>query len=228
MNGRGDAVRDPYVPSRVFSAADVPIPGFLFDHPAVRKELAHYYSSVRRADDCVGTILRALDASGEAERTVIVFLSDHGMPLPFAKTAVWYHSTHTPLIIRWPGVTTPGAIDEDHLVSAVDIMPTLLHGMGVPSPEGMDGRSFAKTLRGEAQAGFDDVYTFHNENSGRNRSPMRSVQNARFGYIFNPWSDGSRVFKTATTGTATFRTMQKLAPEDPEMAARLDLSPLQP
>ncbi len=223
VNGKGDAVRDPYVPSRVFSADEVPIPGFLFDHPAVRQELAHYYSSVRRADDCVGNILRALDASGEADHTVVVFLSDHGMPLPFAKTAVWYHSTHTPLIVRWPGITTSGAIDEDHLVSAVDIMPTLLDGMGLPPPEGMDGRSFAKTLRGETQAGFDDIYTFHNENSGRNRSPMRSVQNARFGYIFNPWSDGSRVFKTATTGTATFRTMQKVAPEDPEIAARLDL-----
>ena len=51
-------------PSKVFKAAEVPIPDFLFDHPAVRKELAQYYSSVRRADDCVGKILQALDERG--------------------------------------------------------------------------------------------------------------------------------------------------------------------
>ena len=66
-------------------------------------------------------------------------------------------------------------------------------------------------------------FTFHNENSGRNRSPMRSVQTKRYGYIFNPWSDGTRVFRTATTGTATYRTMKQLAAGDAAMAARLDL-----
>ena len=52
---------DPHVPSRIFTADEVPIPGFLFDDPKVREELALYYSSVRRADDCVGEILKALD-----------------------------------------------------------------------------------------------------------------------------------------------------------------------
>ena len=78
--------KDPHVPSRIFTAGEVPIPGFLFDDPKVREELALYYSSVRRADDCVGEILQALEASGEANNTVVMFLSDHGMPLPFAKT----------------------------------------------------------------------------------------------------------------------------------------------
>ena len=67
-------------PSRVFTAEEVPVPGFLFDDPAVRKELALYYSSVRRADDSLGQILRALRESGEEDRTLIFFLSDHGMP----------------------------------------------------------------------------------------------------------------------------------------------------
>jgi N-sulfoglucosamine sulfohydrolase len=67
------------------------------------------------------------------------------------------------------------------------------------------------------------VFKFHNENSGRNRSPMRSVQSKRFGYLFNPWSDGKRVFKTATRGTISFRTMQSLAKSDEAIAARLRL-----
>ena len=223
VNGKGEPVNDPYVPSQIFSADEVPVPGFLFDHPAVREELALYYSSVRRADDCVGEILAALAESGEEEHTLILFLSDHGMPLPFAKTAVWYHSTRTPLLVHVPGVTTAGAVDREHMVSAVDVMPTILDVVGAAAPKGFDGRSFAPLLHGEPQAGRDVVYTFHNENSGRNRSPMRSLQTKRYAYIFNPWSDGKRVFRTATTGTATYRAMQRLAPGDAAIAARLDL-----
>jgi len=62
LKGRPDA----NVPSRVFTAAEVPVPGFLPDDPEVRGELALYYSSVRRADDSVGHVLRALEESGEA------------------------------------------------------------------------------------------------------------------------------------------------------------------
>lgn len=223
MGNGGQVVADNNVPSHIYKADEVPIPGFLFDHPDVRKELAHYYSSVRRADDCVEQIMKALDESGQQNNTVIIFLSDHGMPLPFAKTAVWYHSTRTPLIVRWPGVTKAGGIDRDHMVSAVDLMPTILDIAKIKHPDGFDGRSFGGVLRGESQPDRDYVYTFHNENSGRNRSPMRSVQSKKYGYIFNPWSDGQRVFKTATTGTMTFRTMQKLAPSNETIAARLDL-----
>ena len=223
MGKGGEVVPDSNVPSRIYEPDEVPIPGFLFDHPDVRKELAHYYSSVRRADDCVEQVMQALNESGLQDNTVIIFLSDHGMPLPFAKTAVWYHSTRTPLIVRWPGVTDKGHVDEDHMVSAVDLMPTILDIAGIKHPDGFDGRSFAGLLRGETQPDRDFVYTFHNENSGRNRSPMRSVQSKKYGYIFNPWSDGQRIFKTATTGTITFRTMQKLAPVNKTIAARLNL-----
>lgn len=223
MNGKGVIVEDRFVPSRIYKPEEVPIPGFLFDHPDVRLELAHYYSSVRRADDCLGHVMRALDESGKREETVIIFLSDHGMPLPFAKTAVWNHSTRTPWIVVWPGVTKAGAVDKDHMISGVDLLPTLLDIAGLEHPDGFDGHSFLPTIRGESQPDRDYVYKFHNENSGRNRSPMRSVQSKRFGYIFNPWSDGKRIFKTATQGTMSYRAMKKLAPTDAYLAARLDL-----
>src|SRR5688572_18637927 len=125
--GKGGAtVPDPHVPSRVFAPDEVPVPGFLTDDPVVRKELAHYYSSVRRADDCVGAVLAALKESGEEDHTVVMFLSDHGMPLPFAKTQLYHHSTRTPWVVRWPGVTKAGAADDRHMISAVDFLPTVL------------------------------------------------------------------------------------------------------
>lgn len=210
-------------PSRVFTAAEVPVPGFLPDDPAVREELALYYSSVRRADDCLGAILRALRESGEEGRTVILFLSDHGMPLPFAKTQLYFHSTRTPWMVLWPGVTRPGSVDDRHLISGVDLLPTLLDIVGLPHPSGMDGRSFAPVLRGERQEGRDFVVAEYNENSGGNRHPMRTLITKDFAYLFNPWSNGERVMATATKGTVTYRRMQALAKTDPRVAARLKL-----
>jgi N-sulfoglucosamine sulfohydrolase len=214
---------DVNIPSRVFTADDVPIPGFLFDDPQVRGELALYYSSVRRADDCLGEVLRALRESGEDERTVILFLSDHGMPLPFAKTQLYFHSTRTPLMVRWPGVTKSGSVDDKHLVSAVDFLPTLLDIVGIEHPKGFDGRSFAPILRGEEQSDRDYIVAEYNENSGGDRSPMRSIITRDFAYIFNPWSNGERIMKTATQGTVTYRRMKALALDNPLIAARLQL-----
>ena len=55
----GETVPDQNVPTKVFTASEVPVPGFLIDDAVVRKELAHYYSSVRRADDCFAQIMTA-------------------------------------------------------------------------------------------------------------------------------------------------------------------------
>lgn len=213
--------KDPHIPSKVFTAAEVPVPGFLFDDPAVRKELAKYYSSVRRADDAVGSILDALKQSGASEETLVLFLSDHGMPLPFAKTQLYHHSTRTPLMIRWPGVTRPDTVDRTHMVSAVDLMPTLLEIMGQGSIPACDGRSFAGLLHGEPQSNREAVFKEYNENSGGKRNPMRGVETREYLYLYNPWSDGKLNMATATDGTATYKRMQQLAKDDPAMAERL-------
>ena len=215
--------KDPYTPSRIFKASEVPIPGFLFDDPQVREELALYYSSVRRADDCVGQVLAALKASGEADNTVVMFMSDHGMPLPFAKTQLYHHSTHTPWMVRWPGVTKAGSVDKEHMISAVDFLPTILDITGTPHPKHLDGRSYLPLLKGGTQEDRDHVIKEYNENAGRSRDPMRGVQTKKYLYLFNPWSNGERVFATATTGTITYRRMVDLASSSKSLSARLDL-----
>ena len=212
---------DRYPPSKTYSAEEIPVPGFLPDRPEVRLELKRYYDCVRRADDCVREALRTLEESGQAENTVVMFLSDHGMPLPFAKTNVYHHSTRTPWIVRWPGTVKPGAVDSQHMISAVDFMPTVLESAGISAPQGLEGRSFVPLLRGETQDGRDYVIKEYNENAGGARHPMRSVETRKYGYIFNPWSNGERRFRTATQGTTTYKLMQKLAEKDEAIAARL-------
>ena len=220
---QGRVAADSNKPSRVFTADEAPVPGFLPDHPEVKQELALYYSTVRRADDCLGMVLKALNESGQRDNTVVMFLSDHGMPLPFAKTQLYHHSTRTPWIVRWPGVTQPNRVDNQHMISAIDFLPTLLDITGQPHPLKLEGRSFLPLLKGQSQAGRDVVFKEYNENAGGGRHPMRAVQSKRFVYLFNPWANGDRVMKTATTGTRTYRVMQQLAKTDPAVAARLDL-----
>jgi N-sulfoglucosamine sulfohydrolase len=210
-------------PSRVYRIEEVQVPGFLPDIPDVREEIAQYYSSVRRCDDTVGAVMRALRESGQAENTLIMFLSDNGMALPFSKTNCYLYSTRTPWIAVWPGKIKPGTVDNRHFISGIDFMPTALETAGVAGPEGMDGFSFLPILLGQQQAGRDKVFTQFHQTSARNRYPMRCVQNHRFGYIFNPWSDGERVFKNESQSGLTFKAMRAAAKTDPKIAARVRL-----
>jgi N-sulfoglucosamine sulfohydrolase len=132
-------------PSKVYQPGEVPVPPFLPDLPGIRNEMAQYASSVRRADDVVGATLRALKESGEADNTIVMFLSDNGMPFLFGKWDVYANSTRTPLLVRWPGNVNPGR-DDEHFVSAVDLMPTLLEIAGVKAPANLDGRSLLPLL----------------------------------------------------------------------------------
>jgi len=150
-----------------------------------------------------------------------MFLSDHGMPFPFAKTQLYHQSTRTPLIFRWPGVIKAGSVDSEHMVSAVDILPTLLDGIGEALPKGIEGRTFLPLLNGETQGGRDRVFKAYNENSAGQRAPMRAAETPQFLYIFNPWSDGERALFSATNGTKTYKRMVELAKDNAQIAQRL-------
>ena len=225
--GKGEPKRakqaQPAAASRLFEPSEVVVPGFLPDLPPVREEVAAYFGCVRRCDDTVGAVLKEFDDAGLRDRTLVMFLGDHGMAFPFAKTNCYLHSTRTPLIVRWPGVTKPGAVDADHFVGGIDLMPTLLEAAGVPPPEGMDGRSAVPLLRGEKQQGRERVFTQMHETAGRNKYPMRCVHDPRYGYIWNGWSDGETVFRNESQAGLTMKAMRAAAAKDPQIAARVKL-----
>jgi N-sulfoglucosamine sulfohydrolase len=197
------------------------VPGFLPDLPDIRREIAQYYSSVRRCDDTVGMILRVLEELNVEKNTLVIFLSDNGMSFPFAKTNCYLHSTRTPWIVRWPGQIKPGQADEEHLISGIDCMPTILEVAGVTPPEGMDGSSLLPILLGGRQPGRDHVFTQFNHIHGHRPYPMRCVQNRRFGYIFNAWSDGERLYDAEPLSGLSFEAMKEAAVQDTGIAVRV-------
>jgi len=150
-------------PSKTYKKGEVPVPPFLPDLPDIRTEMAQYASSVHRADDVIGATLKALEESGEEDNTIVIFLSDNGMPFPFGKWDVYVNSTRTPLIVSWPGKIKPG-IDDEHFISTVDLMPTILEYAGIKTPLKMDGRSMVPLLENKKVDDWRDfVVTAHYE-----------------------------------------------------------------
>jgi N-sulfoglucosamine sulfohydrolase len=209
--------------SQTYKPEEVEVPGFLPDLPAVRKEIAQYYTSVHRCDETVGEILRALKESGLEDDTLVMFLSDNGMAFPFAKTNCYLNSTATPWIVRWPGKTKGGRVDNVNFISGIDFMPTILDAAGLEQVKDMDGRSFLPLLLGEKQEGRDMVYTVFHETSARKEYLMRCIQNAKYGYIYNPWSDGKTIFRNESQSGLTFAAMQEAAKTDEKIAARVKM-----
>jgi N-sulfoglucosamine sulfohydrolase len=215
--------KDPPEVRRWITEKEVTVPGFLPDIPGVRKEIAEYYTSVYRCDEVVGSILEALDESGYRENTVVMFLSDNGMSFPFAKANCYLNSTKTPWIVRWPGKIRAGSVDHTDFISGIDFMPTVLEIAGLSLVEGMDGRSFLPLLQGKSQTGRDSVFTEFHQTSAKNRYPMRCVQTARFGYIFNFWPDGRTRMVMDSTSGLSFKAMQKAALKDRGIESRVRL-----
>jgi N-sulfoglucosamine sulfohydrolase len=209
--------------TRIYQPHEIEMPGYLPDIPDVRKEVAQYYNTVYRCDQSLGAVLRALDESGLKENTLVVFLSDHGAAFPFAKSQCYLNSTKAPLIIRWPGKTDSGWVDNDHLISGTDLMPTLLEAAGIALTTELDGVSFLPILLKEEDHGRPYVFSTYYQIFARIRYPMRSVQNKEFGYIYNFWSDGKTAMTGDATGGLTWKAMVRAAETDPEIAKRVEL-----
>lgn len=105
--------------------------------------LLTYRAMTRFVDDGVGAVLDALERTGLRERTIVVFLSDHG---DFAlehgmarKGGAFYDClTRVPLLVSWRGACPEGVVDGS-MANLVDVVPTLLTLQGLPVPPGMQG-----------------------------------------------------------------------------------------
>jgi N-sulfoglucosamine sulfohydrolase len=211
-------------PSRFINPEEVTeVPGFLEDLPEIRRELAGYYTNVRRLDDAVGAVLAVLREEGCAGNTLVVFYGgDHGMSFPFAKSNSYENSSRGALIVRWPGVIIPGSVDRKHMVSTLDFTPTLLDAARLPAIPNIDGRSFLPALKGETLPGWDRVFTQYNAAFGNNWLPMRCIRTRERSYIWNAWSDGKKRYSTENMAGLTWKAMLAAAETNPAIKTRAD------
>lgn len=211
-----EAVITPFTPDQV------QVPTFLEDVPNVRKEVAQYDSSVLRLDESFGNILAALKASGLADKTLVVFLSDHGMSFPFSKATVYRNGTRSPVILRLPS-SDPlhGTKVHEEFVSSVDLLPTMLDLLKVSAPSGLDGTSWVPLLKGETQPNRDAVITHVNTVSSGQSFPQRCIRTKTRSLIYSAWADGPRDFKVEAMSGLSFRALAEAAAHDPKIAGRV-------
>lgn len=215
-------------PSRIYSPEEIEVPGFLPDLPDVRKELSYYYNSVKRLDDTFGKVMQALEESGNKENTLVIFMSDNGIAVPFAKCDNYHASNRTPWIVRWPGVVKEGTVNDEHLISEVDYYPTILDALGIKTAAKMDGKSRLPLYQGKSQKNDAIVFTqIDNKHSGRpapmrsDASPMRGVHTLDYIYIFNAMAFSNVIYYNNNEGI-TMKAMESAAVNNQEIKNRVE------
>ncbi|GIW81270.1 MAG: iduronate-2-sulfatase [Gemmatales bacterium] len=184
---------------------DIPVAA-LADRPkqreltiAQRKEIIQaYYASISLMDEQVGRLLDALDRLKIADRTVIVFFSDHGYHLGhhglWQKGDLFEGSARVPLIIAEPKSPHAGQATEA-ITELVDIYPTLAELCGLPKPKDVAGTSLVPILKNPRRKGKEAALTEAWSRAGRMHPEVRgkkilgySIRTPRFRYT--EWGDG--------------------------------------
>lgn len=151
------------------------------DPPEWREMIADYYNSVSRMDSLVGDLLTALEASGKAKDTIVVYLGDHGVDMFRGKRTCYEGGVRIPLMLRWPGQVQSQVREE--LVSTIDLMPTLLTAAGIRPPTNLPGRALQPMFDAETTPWRTHLFTEYHTHGASNYFPQRAVRNDRFKLI---------------------------------------------
>jgi N-sulfoglucosamine sulfohydrolase len=166
------------------SSLGVQTPGYLRDNEGTRTELAELQGAVRQMDEHMGRVLAAVRGLGLERNTLVIFTTDHGIAMPRAKCSVYEPGLRTSFIVRYAGRPGwSGGLRQRAMVSNVDYLPTVLEAAGIPSPAGVQGRSFAPLLDGRAYTPRDAIFgelTYHEY-----YDPRRSVRTETHKLIVN-------------------------------------------
>lgn len=155
-------------------------PAPLPDAPETRQDVADYKLAAGRLDRKVGVVLEALEASGLAENTLVIFTTDHGVPFPNMKCSLTDHGTGVALIVRGPGGFAGGKVC-DAMVSHLDIFPTLCDLLDIARPPWLQGQSLLPLVRGGLEEIHDELFAEVTHHAAY--EPKRSVRTKRWKYI---------------------------------------------
>ena len=180
-------------PSYIFKENEIPLHPVLPQYDNFKEEFTDYYNTVKRGDDAIGQVIQVLEKHKVKSNTLIVYISDHGMSFPFVKSNLYPQSVRTPWIVVWPGNIKKGIRDTKHMISAIDLMPTLLEITNTPKPGPLAGRSLLPIIKGKTQPDREQVFVEHNEGPTADPRPMRAVHSKDFVYIFNAWGTGDYI-----------------------------------
>lgn len=205
---------DPYiVPQRfldMYRLEDIPLPPSYFDtmedkprvyqrmrnqifgqlsEREVREAIRHFWAYCTYLDDLFGQILRALEATGQADNTLVLYCSDHGDYCGdhglFAKGIPCFEGAyHVPAVIRWPAVVQSPGERVGAFTSLADFAPTFIEAAGQPIDRHFAGASLLPFLRGETPEGWREA-VFTQCNGVELYYSQRSIMTKEYRYTFN-------------------------------------------
>jgi arylsulfatase A-like enzyme len=145
-----------------------------------REVQARYYGLVSLVDKSVGMMLDALEKSGQADRTIVVFSSEHGDQMGehyiFQKVVMYEQSARVPMLVRVPGL---GGGRVAGRYSHIDTVPTLLELMGHQVPSHLQGQSRVAVLRDHGSLEGNDVIITWNGRSIDQKFPLSELERMR-------------------------------------------------
>jgi N-sulfoglucosamine sulfohydrolase len=175
------------LPPRPFITGEAHVPPAVgVDTHRLREHAANYYSCIQRLDIGIGHLLDALERTGHRDDTLVIYLGDHGPQFSRGKGACYELAVQVPYMVRWPGMAAQGMIRE-RLVSAIDIVPTVLDATGIPVPDDLPGASLRPILASETcewrQHVFCEWNTSHPFPPPSYLYPQRTVRDDRYKLI---------------------------------------------
>jgi len=222
-------------PKDLYKPETLKIPPYLHDNALTRKNLADYYAEITQLDTQVGACLKAVEESGQAGSTLVLFLSEQGSSFPYGgKWSLYDNGIRVASFARWPGRIKPGSAS-DALMQYVDVPPAFLEAAGADPTKidtgcpdangnrGFDGRSFLPVLLGKADKLRDYVFAQHTTVGiigYKEPYPMRSVCDGRYKLVRNLAPDNT-YWIAGIHGTGIFKSWEQDAASDPRLAERV-------
>jgi arylsulfatase A-like enzyme len=155
----------------------------------ITAQLAEYYGMITHLDQQIGRILGALERSGHAETTLIVFAADHGLALGshglLGKQNLYEHSQRCPLIFVGPGI--PENQSSSALTYLFDVFPSVLALAGIEAAQDLDGKDLSPIWNGKQESVRNSLFLAYMDE-------MRAVRDHRYKLIRYPQINHTQLF----------------------------------
>jgi arylsulfatase A-like enzyme len=166
------------------------------DPGETRRHIAAYYAMITHLDAQVGRVLQALEDTGAARDTIVVFTADNGLAVGqhglFGKQNLYDHSVRVPLMMAGPGL--PAKQKRSAFCYVLDLYPTLCDLAGVPKPASVEGLSIKPAIDKPSAKVREQVYTAYRHlqravTDDRYKLIEYNVDGKRRTQLFDLWQD---------------------------------------
>ena len=155
----------------------------------VKANLGVYYAVIHHMDLAIGRMLKVLQQSGQADNTMVIYTSDHGLAVGshglMGKQNMYEHTIRVPMIFS--GKRVPKGQRSEALCYLRDLCPTILEYAGIHVPCEVEGRSLMPVIQKKSENIYSEVYGYF-------RDKQRMIRTDQWKLIHYPHLDRYQLF----------------------------------